>query len=203
MQEKEVYLKKILNLFFIYIIIFFFNNDVVANDNKILFKNKVNKYISNISEYSASFIQFDENSYQEGIFFIKNNRLRIEYLKPNEIVLVLKENKAMYYNKDLEEVEYFNPQNTPAEIFFSFFNDPNFIENVDFIFEKNSFFFSKIIEFENEKNYIKIYFEKSPIKLRKIEIKNSQTSISFAIINENFNADLEDKIFSLANPLSS
>ena len=59
----------------------------------------------------------------------------------------------------------------------------------------------KKIKINDEINNIKIIFEQSPIKLRKIEISNSDGFTSFAIVNANYNPVLDDKMFSLANPL--
>ena len=63
------------------------------------------------------------------------------------------------------------------------------------------FYFSKNIEIANESNLIKIFFEESPIRLRKIEIQNKEIKTTFYINNMNFNPDFEDNFFSLVNPL--
>ena len=57
------------------------------------------------------------------------------------------------------------------------------------------------IVLDNETNVVEIFFEEAPIKLRKIEIVNSEGKTSFTIINPNYNPDLDEKIFSLADPL--
>jgi len=162
---------------------------------------KILEYLSNNKEFSSSFIQYNDDSFQEGEFFLKKNRLRIEYNTPTQIIFIIKDGNAMYYNLDLKEVEYFNPENTAAKIFFDFFYDKKFLEGIEFNNENNSFDFVKKIKIKDEINNIKIIFEKSPIKLRKIEISNSEGFTSFAIINANYNPVLDDKMFSLANPL--
>ena len=48
---------------------------------------------------------------------------------------------------------------------------------------------------------IKIFFEESPIRLRKIEIQNNELTTIFYINDMNFNPNFEDNFFSLANPL--
>ena len=63
------------------------------------------------------------------------------------------------------------------------------------------FYFSKTAEIDNESNLIKIFFEESPIRLRKIEIQNREIKTTFYINNMNFNPDFEDNFFSLVNPL--
>ena len=162
---------------------------------------KISEYLSNNKEFASSFIQYSDDAFQEGELFLKKNRLRIEYSSPAQIVFVIKDGNAMYYNLDLKEVEYFNPKNTVAKIFFDFFYDKKFLDDIRFNDENNSFNFTKKIKIKDEINNIKIIFEKSPIKLRKIEISNSDGFTSFAIINANYNPVLDDKMFSLANPL--
>ena len=203
MQEKEVFLKNkntycLYIVFFLLILTCFFAKAEEENEN---YRLKILEYLSNNKEFSSSFIQYNDDSFQEGKFFLKKNRLRIEYSAPTQIVFVIKGSNAMYYNLDLQEVEYFNPKNTAAKIFFDFFYDKKFLEGIKFKNENNSFNFVKKIKIKDEINNIKIIFETSPIKLRKIEINNSEGLTSFAIINANYNPVLDDKMFSLANPL--
>ena len=52
----------------------------------------------------------------------------------------------MYYNIELEEVEYFNPKDTIAKIFFDFFYNKNFLEGVNFQKEGGSISLYKTIK---------------------------------------------------------
>ena len=190
-------LLKIILLF----IVFFFLNIVEAKDKEQIYKIKTFEYLTNIVEFESKFIQIQENEIQTGHFFKKNNRLRVNYDEPSNIVFVIKQNKAMYFNKNLGEVQYFNTKKNSTKIFFDLFNDINFLDNAKFFFYDNVFHFSKIIDIANESNLIKIFFEESPIRLRKIKIQNEDTTITFYINDINFNPDFEDNFFSLANPL--
>ena len=189
----------LINIYVIFLLILFCFVAKAEEENN--FRLKISEYLSNNKEFSSSFIQYNDGSVQEGEFYLKKNRLRIEYSTPTQIVFVIKGSNAMYYNLDLNEVEYFNPRNTVAKIFFDFFYDQKFMDNIKFNDENNSFNFVKKIKIKDEINNIKIIFEKSPMKLRKIEINNSEGLMSFTIINANYNPSLDDKIFSLANPL--
>ena len=206
MQEKEVFLKNKNNILLVLKIIFFFliiilNNSIKANQNIGLLKNEIEKYLSEINDFSSSFIQYSDNSFQEGNFFLKKNRLRVEYTSPSNIILIIKENKAMYYNVDLEEVEYFNPKKTAASIFFNFFYNKEFLNDANIELKKNNLYIFQKILINKKENTVTVLFEKSPIKLRKIEIKNFEGLTSFTIINPNYNPNLDDKMFSLAHPL--
>ena len=107
----------------------------------------------------------------------------------------------MYYNIDLSEVQYFNPKKTISKVFFDLFYNKEFINKAKIEIKNNSLNLVKAIEINDEKNIVRVIFEKSPLKLRKIEIVNSEGKMTFTINNPNYNPDLNDKIFSLANPL--
>ena len=185
-------------IFFLLILICFLAKaDDDDTNNKLI----ISEYLSNNKEFASSFIQYNSGSIQEGEFFLKKNRLRIEYTVPSQIVFVIKDSNAMYYNIDLKEVEYFNPKNTVAKIFFDFFYNERFLEDIEFYNENGSISLNKQIKIKDEINNIKIIFEKSPVKLRKIEITNPDGLTNLTIVNADYNPNLDDKIFSLANPL--
>ena len=191
---------KIIVFFFIFIL-FFFLNTVNAKDKKEIYKIKTFEYLANIDEFESKFIQIQENEIQTGGFFKKNSRIRINYDEPSNIEFVIKKNSAMYFNKNLGEVHYFNTKKNNTKIIFDLFNDINFLDDAKFFFNDNIFYFSKTVEIDKESNLIKIFFEESPIRLRKIEIQNVETTITLYINNINFNPNFEDNFFSMANPL--
>jgi len=205
-QVKEVFLKK-QNSILLFIIFFFllnfFSLSVCGEENKNTYKEKIINYFDNFSEFSSTFIQYDNNAFQEGQLFLKRNRLRVQYNNPTKIVLVVKENNAMYYNVDLEEVEYFNPKKTISKIFFDLFYEQEFLINSNIEISEGSISLEKKVIINDENNIIKIYFEKSPLRLRKIIVSNPEGSMTFTINNPNYNPNLNDDLFSLANPLLS
>ena len=107
----------------------------------------------------------------------------------------------MYYNKELEEVQYFNPKNTIGKFFINLFNNDDFLSNSTIKKREGYFYILKEIQFDDVIYKITIYFEENPFQLRKLEIANDIDVTTFTIINHNYNPDLNDKIFSLANPL--
>ena len=160
-------------------------------------------YLNNLNEFSSSFLQIQNNEVSEGLIFIKEKRLRIEYTSPSNIIFVLKKNKVMYFNTELQEVHYFNPKDTIGQFFIDLFNNDNFLLNSKIIKNKGYFIIFKEIKFENEKQEIKIYFEEKPLLLRKLQIINDEGITTFTLLNPDFNPSLDNKIFSLANPLLS
>ena len=92
---------------------------------------EISVYLNNINEFYSSFLQVENDNISEGKFYLKNNRIRIEYTSPHNIVFVLKKNKVMFFNKDLQEVEYFNPKDTLGQFFFDLFNKKKFLSKTN------------------------------------------------------------------------
>ena len=109
----------------------------------------------------------------------------------------------MYFNKELQEVQYFNPKNTIGKFLIDLFTNNNFLSNSIITNKKSYFYIQKEIQLDEKTYIIKVYFEKKPLQLRKLEIINDLEIITFTILNPNYNPNLDDKIFSLANPLLS
>ena len=201
MQEKEVFLKKVFDLKFIKLLVVLIFLSFPAKNKESAPLNDALTYLKNLDEFSSSFLQIQNNDVSEGLIYIKDNRLRIEYTSPSNLVFILKENKGMYYNKELEEVQYFNPKNTIGKFFINLFNNDDFLSNSTIEKREGYFYILKEIQFDDVIYKITIYFEENPFQLRKLEIANDIDVTTFTILNHNYNPDLNDKIFSLANPL--
>ena len=199
MQEKEVYLKRIGKFFLLLLIIKLF---IFFPQNK-LFSNKLDVlgYFNNIKEFSAFFIQLNEGDLAEGKLYYKNNRLRVDYIKPSNILIILAKKKAMYFNKDLDELEYFNPRKSVAKIFFNIFNQKNYLSDSKFLDGENFVKLVKEIDIEkNEKFELTLIFEKKPTLIRGIKITNENDTWEYSLLNHNFNPNLSDDFFSMVNP---
>ena len=201
-QEKEVSLKKINNFLISCIlstIIFFaFSANTLENEN---INKVITNYLHGIKEFSSGFIQSNGNTIEEGKLYLKNNRIKIQYTDPSNITIIVAENKAMYFNQDLEEVQYFNPRKSIANIFFQIFFDKHFFNNANFHEKEKSLLINKKIIFENQEYNASIIFEKSPLIIRKIKIQNADDITTYSILDPNFNPLLDDSFFSMADPL--
>ena len=111
------------------------------------------------------------------------------------------QNKAMYVNYDLREVQYFNPKNTPAQILIDIFNNINFFDDFNIKRKEQHLLIEKQILIEDQKHKLAIFFEENPITLRKIKISGEINNFEFALLNINYNPEFEKSMFSLANPL--
>jgi len=179
-------------------IIIFLNFSYSVNaDTKI----KILDYLNSLQYFSASFIQNDNETLSQGMVYIGEKRVRAEYLSPSKILIVLDEDKAMYYNYELEEDEFFNPKNTNAWFFYDIFRNPNFFEDSEIKLKNNEIILEKS-GFNNEqtKYLINIYFENNPLILRKIEVYVNDELLQISIFNHTYNENFDKDFFKLINP---
>jgi outer membrane lipoprotein-sorting protein len=203
MQEKEVYSKKIDNCFFILIllILFLLNSFKINAQENDKIKELVFEYFNNIGEFSSLFLQTNNEDLSEGKLFYIDGRLRVDYTNPTNIIIIISEKKAMYYNKDLEEVEYFNPKKSIAKIFFNIFNQSKYFYDSTISNQKNFIKLNKKIFIDEDEVYkLEIIFEKNPLLLRNLKIYNDNEVWAYSIFNHDFNPGLKRKFFSMANP---
>ena len=186
-------------LTYFYIFLFLILSYKVESDTDI--KIKVLDYLNSMQYFSASFIQNDNETLSEGKVYIGEKRVRAEYLSPSKILIVLDEDKAMYYNYELEEDEFFNPKNTNAWFFYDIFRNPNFFEDGEIKLKNNEIILEKSgFNKEKTKYLINVYFENSPIILRKIEVFINDEFLQISIFNHNYNEVFSKDFFKLINP---
>ena len=93
----------------------------------------------------------------------------------------------MYYNIELEEVEYFNPKDTLGELIINLFNDKSFLLNFNRHNGEGYFYLEKNLIIDEVPTNVRVYFEDNPMTLRKIQIKNEGGLTDFIIINHDYN----------------
>ena len=106
----------------------------------------------------------------------------------------------MYFNVDLDEVEYFNPKKTMVFLFYDIFNNRSFLKNAIFKSSSDQITLEREIEIENGSANIKIVLENNPLVIKKIIIDYNENLIKFNIISPDFNPKLEKKFFSMVDP---
>ena len=190
-------MKKYLSYF--YIILFLILSYKAESNTDI--KIKILDYLNSIQNFSASFIQNDNETLSEGKVYIGKKRVRAEYLSPSKILIVLDEDKAMYYNYELEEDEFFNPKNTNAWFFYDIFRNPYFFEDSKIVLKDKEIILNKSgFDSEETKYLIKVYFENNPVILRKIEVFINDAFLQISIFDHNYNEDFDKSFFKLINP---
>ena len=157
--------------------------------------------MSSLKFFSASFLQNDGENLSEGKVYIGEKRVRAEYFSPTKILIVLGEDKAMYYNYELEEDEFFNPKNTNAWFFYEIFRNPIFFKDGLVETRKNELIIKKNgVNYEDRNFSIKVYFEKNPLILRAIEVVVGDSFLKLSIYNHSYNEEFDNDFFKLINP---
>ena len=189
--------EKYLN-YFCAIIFLIFSNKVYSNTD---IKINILDHLNSLQNFSASFIQNDSEALSEGKVYIGEKRVRAEYLYPTKILIVLDKDKAMYYNYDLEEDEFFNPKNTNSWFFYDIFRNPYFFEDSKIVVKDKEIILKKSgFDSEETQYLINVYFENSPVILRKIEIFINDTFLQISIFDHNYNEDFDKNFFKLISP---
>ncbi len=194
-----MYLKNKRIFFCFFLIIFYlFPHNVYSDTN---YKLALINYLQSLKNFSASFLQNDGETLSEGKIYIGKKRVRAEYIKPVKILIILDENKAMYYNYELEEDEFFNPKNSNAWFFYDIFRNRLFFEDANIELKDKQLTLEKYgFDMEDRKYFIKIYFENDPLVLRKIEVQINQEFLELSIYNHNYNEEINKDLFKLINP---
>tara|TARA_Y100001936_G_scaffold233781_1_gene260029 strand:+ start:55 stop:651 length:597 start_codon:yes stop_codon:yes gene_type:complete len=186
-------------LSYLFIIIFLILSYKVDSNTNI--KIKILNYLNSLKHFSASFIQNDNETLSEGKVYIGEKRVRAEYLSPSKILIVLDEDKAMYYNYELEEDEFFNPKNTNAWFFYDIFRNPYFFEDSKIVVKDNEIMLEKSgLDSEKTEYLINVYFENNPVILRKIEVFINGEFLQISIFDHNYNENFDESFFKLINP---
>ena len=183
----------------VFSLLFFFvvSNQVFAEEQK---KVDIKNYIEQLKNFSASFIQENDNTIDEGKLFIGKERVRIDYFAPTNILIVLDSKKAMYYNYNLEEVEFFNPKKTSAWFFFELFKNKAFLDQSTIITKNNNIIITKKINNSDTEYNLKIYFEENPMILRKIELFSEGLDFVISLSNHSYYEKFDKKFFKLIRP---
>jgi len=199
MRAKDMFLKNEKYLSFLLIIIFLLFSYKIsfATDDK----SEAVSYLSSIKNFSASFLQNDGENLSEGKVFVGKKRVRAEYFSPSKILIILDENKAMYYNYELEEDEFFNPKKTNAWFFYDIFRNPIFFEDSFMEIKNNELILEKKGVDTQEKTFlIKVYFEKNPLILRGVEVLMNNELLKLSIYNHSYNEEFDSDFFKLISP---
>jgi len=190
---------KIENVYIVFSIFLFVLSQKASAEE--ISKNKIINHLNSLKNFSASFIQDNGSELSEGKVYIGKKRVRAEYIFPTRILIVLDEDKAMYYNYDLEEDEFFNPKNTNAWFLYDIFRNPKFLKDSMLEVKNNEIILEKVgFDNENTTYSVKILLENKPLILRSIEVYHGDESIRLSIYNHNYNQIFDEDFFKLINP---
>jgi len=187
---------KIANLFFCFIIIFSKNIASSEEVGSVELKNNLLKY----KNFSAKITQIQNNQISLGNISIANDRIRLDYNDPANLTIIISSNKGMYYNKDLNEVEYFNTAKTEASIFYETFYNDLYLGDFKIRNEEKILIYEKRQKSGENLILLKLVFEKNPLLLRQISLKGVDLNYEIGLGNHNFNPLFKRQFFSMANP---
>ena len=180
-----------------FILTFFLTKNVISSEKNYL---KISNYLYEIKNFTVSFIQEDGGSLSEGKIFIGENRLRVEYQTPSKILIILDKDKAMYYNFELDEDEFFDPQNTSAWFFFDIFKNKHFLNDAILQSKNKNILIQKQGELNGGIYNLEIDFENNPLVLRKIRLDTADTYLKLSFFDHVYNQEFSDDFFKLINP---
>tara|TARA_Y100001960_G_scaffold40094_1_gene38955 strand:- start:629 stop:961 length:333 start_codon:yes stop_codon:yes gene_type:complete len=107
----------------------------------------------------------------------------------------------MYFNKDLQEVEYFNTRKSEANIFFQILKNKNFLDDAEIKDGKKNIIVKKKYRFDEIIYLAELIFEQNPYLLRKIKVSFNENYYTISFFNHSFNQDFRKNFFSLVDPL--
>ncbi len=197
MLEKDMSLKNKRFFVLCFLLIFFCTKTSFGN---VIDKQLLVNYLNSLKSFSASFIQNYNYELSEGKIYINETRLRIEYVIPSKILIIMDEDKAMYYNYELEEDEFFDPKDTDAWYVYDIFRSSDFFENGNIYLDKKQIILEKLVTNTESEARITIYFEDNPLILRKIHIDLSNNFFEISLQNHSFTETFDNKFFKLINP---
>jgi len=194
MRAKDKFLEKIKLLIFIFILCF--NHNIYAES---IYK-KIFDYNNALKNSSLNFIQTNTNHLQEGIIYFGDERIKINYIKPQKITIILSEKKGMYINHKLKEVGFFLTKKSYIKFFFDIFYKKNYIENMNVTNSSNEIDISERIQLDNTFFNFQLIYENNPIKLRRLEITNNDEEIQMGFFNHKKENAFDKKFFSMIDP---
>jgi len=163
---------------------------------------RIEQYLNNIKTLQARFLQISSNGdFSEGtLYFSKPGKMRLEYDDPNPMVIVADGSNLGFYDKELDQVSYFDLDSTQAAV----------------LLRENISFFSKdiiISAFEHgpgvlrltiikggnplEGNFTLIFADK-PLSLKKWTVTDAQGIITnLSLLDPRYGIPLKNDLFEI------
>ena len=194
MRARDKFLEK--TKLFIIVISLCFTQALKANN----IYNKIYNYNDKLKNSSANFIQTNLNEIQEGVIFFGEERIKIIYKKPQKISIILSEKKGIYINHELKESQFFATKNSYIRFLFDVFNKKKYLEALPIKESDHKIEISEKIKLDKILYNIKLIYESSPLKLRRLEIVSDEEKTQIGFFNHNLQMVFEKKFFSMIDP---
>jgi len=190
-------LKKI--FLYTFLAIFFLTNKVISFDNKLL--NQLENYLNQLDNISSQFIQSSTNGSEEGgkILISKPGKLRIEYKKSKEFLIVADGMWLHYFDTELNEIQSVIIEKSPAWILLKKNIDLKNDFNINKLEKKSGKITLTLVDknIENIKK-VELIFSSHPIKLKKwVVTDNHEIETTVALLNIIKKKNFKPKTFEL------
>ena len=180
--------------YLIFLILIFISN-VLAAETTI---SKILNYNASLVNSSAKFIQNDGIKIQEGKIYFGSDRIKIDYVHPQSLTLILSEKKGVYINHNLKESEYFNTNKSFIKFFFKLLKGNKFQEKPKL--ENNYIKINDSFILNDVHYHITVLYENNPIKIRKIRILEDNQNLEISFFDHNNLRFFDKKFFSMLDP---
>ena len=192
-QEKGKCLKKQINFKFLVLLFLaiLFSKNLVGKE----LNSKITTYLQGLNSFSSKFIQSNGKYLEQGHIYIKNDIIRLDYNNPYRTLKMNKE-KGVYINHELREEEFFSTKKNIIKIFYDIFLDNSFLSSLSPNENNKQIILEKMIQSESTKIHLKIFFESSPLLLRKIISKTESDLTSISFFDHDYNSVFEEGFFS-------
>ena len=164
---------------------------------------EIEKYLNNISNLSADFVQNSEGAVVEGKFYLARNKetsgkMRVEYNASPKILIIVNGAVLSYFDVELDEVSHLRTNTTPA----SLLTRPNIsfnakdVEVTDVKKTENQIKISLMKKNRKEAGEFSLIFKTNPIEFSKMEVKNDlNQKVLVTLSNINFEKKLPNNLF--------
>ena len=192
MQAKDKFFEKTKLI----ILILCFSQNLNAEN----FYEKILNYNNELRNSSASFIQTNINQIQEGVIYFGDERIKIDYNKPEKLTIILSDKKGVYINHGLKESEFFVTKKSYIKNFFNIFQKKNHLKKMYIEGVGNQIVVSEKTYLDNTLYTIRLVYENDPIKLRRLEIISNDEKIQIGFFNHNKENIFDKNFFSMIDP---
>ncbi len=182
-----------------FLAIFFLTNKVISFDNKLL--NQLENYLNQLDNISSQFIQSSSNGSEETgkILISKPGKLRIEYKKSKEFLIVADGMWLHYFDTELNEIQSVIIEKSPAWILLKKNIDLKNDFNINKLEKKGGKITLTLVDknIENIKK-VELIFSSHPIKLKKwVVTDNHEIETTVALLNIIKKKNFKPKTFEL------
>ena len=150
----------------------------------------IEHYIKNLRTLKASFLQYNpDGSVVSGALYVsKPKYLRLEYHRPNQIIININAPFITYYDKDLDQA-----MNVPAsDVFIDILKD-NYQDLSNNLYYKNKKAYLKLKDKDNGE--IIFRFNTEPIEIEGIDMLNNGHNVKISFSDLHYNIPIHNKIF--------